>query len=295
MHLPQQGLSAATWRTGSAGSGIHFDVCGTLAGVRVVIWNLSHWQKTDEQRARAWAALRELGADVALLQECVPPQDAEQVVYREIGGRRRWGSAVVGLTVPIEPIARARGRANSRAVELHRTLPGSVAVARARAGNRSLTLVSMYGVIEDGYADTTIHRQLSDLVPLLDSPEHEAEIVLGGDLNITTQWAGKDRRYRDWETATFARIKAFGLVDALDIKRAQGPLEGCGCADGDACRHIQTQRHERSKRPWQNDYLFVSRAMTSAGLVERAEVIEDSSLHELSGHMPLLLQLAVGA
>ncbi len=82
-----------------------------------------------------------------------------------------------------------------------------------------------------------------------------SHLLWGGDLNITRQWVNEEARYREWEKATFARIAAFGLVDVLDRKRHDGPLAGCGCADGEECRHIRTQRHDKSPRPWQNDYI----------------------------------------
>ncbi len=84
-----------------------------------------------------------------------------------------------------------KGRASTVPTDLLQTVPGSVAVARARVDGRLLTFVSMYGVIENGYADTTVHRQLSDLSPLFDHPQLAHAVVLGGDLNITTQWTGR--------------------------------------------------------------------------------------------------------
>jgi len=46
---------------------------------------MSHWQAIDHQRASAWNVVRDLGADVALLQETAPPAGLDNVVYREIG------------------------------------------------------------------------------------------------------------------------------------------------------------------------------------------------------------------
>lgn len=170
--------------------------------MRVAVWNMSHWSRTEEHRREAWRVLRdELHADVALLQETCPPSDSgDSVVYRATGDTRPWGSAIIGLTVDVAEVSHARGRANKTPQALTRSWPGSVAVATAAVGGRILTFVSMYGLIDDGYADTTVHRQLSDLVPLFDSPDHEGTIILGGDLNITTQWTGEQRRYRDWDS-----------------------------------------------------------------------------------------------
>ena len=252
---------------------------------------MSHCLNSASKQAAAWEALLGLDADVALLQEFVPPVGTQNVVYRQIGGARVWGSAVVGLTVDIEEVTHSKGRYNKGPVALHQTAAG-VAVAKATVGGVPITFVSMYGVIDDGYADTTIHRQLSDLVPLLDSVDLSKNLVLGGDLNITTQWIGKEAAYREWEQATFARISAFGLVDVMNLKRPDGPLEGCGCLDGDACRHIHTQRHGRSPRPWMNDYLFASKPLATLKRVRSAVVLDEPALHGLSGHMPLVVDFA---
>ena len=262
-----------------------------LLGVRIVVWNLSHWQKPQSQRVKAWAWLRDFGTDVALLQETDPPDDVPSVVYRPIGATRRWGSAVIGLTTEVGAITQAAGRANSKPANLVLTHPGAVAIGTVGRAGRPLTLVSMYGLIDDGYADTTVNRMLTDLVPLFDNPILGREVVLGGDLNITTQWVGSQVRYRHWERATFDRIAAFGLRDCLDAFRADGALDGCGCLDGDGCRHLQTQYHPRSTRPWQNDYVFASTELVAKGDVTSAYVVDDPAVRPLSDHLPLVLEM----
>jgi len=261
--------------------------------MRILVWNMSHWQKTQQQRERAWQVIRDLGADVALLQETVPPSGATNLVYREIGGRRNWGSAVVGLTVEVRPVTQARGRESQEPADILTTLPGSVAIATAFVAKRPITLISLYGVIQNGYADTTVNHQLSDLTPLFDTPTTDRSIVLGGDLNITTQWTGSQLRFREREAATLARIRAFGLRDCLDLKRPEGPLDGCHCLDGDGCRHIRTQYHPRSERPWQNDYVFASEALVADGRLKSATAHDDAATRELSDHLPLLVDLAM--
>lgn len=258
--------------------------------MRVVVWNMSHWQKSDELRREAWLALERLEPDIALVQEAVPPPELSQV-YRPIGGARPWGSAVVGFTTHVQPINIVQGRHNQRPAKLLQTFPGSVAIASARIHGRELVFVSMYGLIDNGYADTTVHRQLSDLVPLFDNASMSRRIILGGDLNITTQWIGSESRYRAWEACTFARMRAFGLVDCLDQMRAVGPLAGCDCEDGETCRHVHTQRHSRSNRPWQNDYVYASEALLNEGQITRAEVLDAPELQLLSEHMPLILEV----
>jgi hypothetical protein len=259
--------------------------------VRIVVWNMSHWQKSEAERVAGWQWLREVGADVALVQEAVPPSEGCSAVYRPISSARPWGSAVVGFTTEVIPVTEASGRYSSKPAKLLVTHPGAVAVGTVRVGERPLTLVSVYGLIDDGYADTTVNRVLSDLVPLLDDPTLGTHLVFGGDLNITTQWVARQARYRAWQQATLARIAAFGLHDCVDLFRASGPLDGCNCLDGDACRHVRTQYHPRSARPWQNDYVYASDALVADGQVASCRVVDEPDLRPLSDHLPVVLEL----
>jgi hypothetical protein len=210
-------------------------------------------------------------------------------VYREIGGTRPWGSAVVGLTVDVTDITQAKGLYNPELTDLLVTWPGAVAVATVPLAERTVTLVSMYGLIDNGYADTAVNRMLSDLVPLIDSPTLGHHLLLGGDLNITTQWTGDRAHYVSWEGATLRRIEAFGLVDCLDAYRPDGPLDGCDCTAGATCRHIRTQYHPRSTYPWQNDYVFATEPLRDA--VKSAVVHDEPAVRPMSDHLPLIVDL----
>jgi hypothetical protein len=106
---------------------------------------------------------------VALLQETSPPVSVGNPVYREIGGRRPWGSVVAGITTKVQAITTVVPRASRRPVELVHTVPGAMAVAEVPTKAGPLAVVSIYGLIENGYAVTTVNRQLSDLTPLLDA------------------------------------------------------------------------------------------------------------------------------
>lgn len=260
--------------------------------VRIVVWNMSHWQRTAADRVAAWSALHTLGADVALLQETSPPASSvANVVYREIGGRRPWGSAVVGITTRVQAINTVIPRASRRSVELVHTVPGAVAVAAVPTRAGPLAVVSVYGLIENGYAVSTVHRQLGDLTPLFDAHAWDGRVVFAGDLNLTTQWTGRDARYLPWHRTAFARIREFGLVDCLDAHRGNGPLTGCRCADGPNCRHIQTLFHPASARPWQNDYVFTSAALLP--LVTAASPVNEPDLRRLSDHLPLVVDMDI--
>jgi exonuclease III len=156
-----------------------------------------------------------------------------------------------------------------------------VAIAETASG---LTLVSLYTVMEQGYAITTLHKQLSDLTPMFDSPLGR-RVVLAGDLNISTQFAEPDgTRHKN----ALDRIASLGLVDAFGLNRPpRQPLADCTCRD-EPCRHVQTQRHGRSKIPWQNDYFFVSKALVPK--IKACRAIHDGYPWSLSDHCPIVLE-----
>jgi exonuclease III len=254
--------------------------------LKLVSWNMSHWQKTPELRKGAWDYLRSIRVDFALLQETVPPDDlqSQSFVYRQggIGANRPWGSAVVSFAGPITPVQEAKSRYGNSVSNLHLTFPGSIAIATTEKG---FTLVSMYSVMDQGYAITTVHRQLSDLTPLFDSV-FGRRVILAGDLNISTQLPEPDRsRHRN----AFDRLLTLGLVDAFSLSRpAREPLDGCPCKDL-PCHHVQTQRHGRSKTPWQNDYFFVSDILVPK--VKACKPLHDGYSWLLSDHCPIVLEI----
>lgn len=259
--------------------------------MRLIIWNMNHGFRSEQNRQKAWEWLEEI-ADVALVQEALPPPMLRSVLFRPIYDHRPWGSAVVGFGTGVIDITQAQGRENSRPHDLRRTWPGSVAVGSVDVGGRRITLISAYGLIDDNYAVTTTNRILTDLVPLFDNPKLGKHVIFGGDLNITTQWTGNDERYLPWHRATFQRIEAFGLRDCLDQFRPDGPLEDCGCRDGDACRHIHTYIRGPKDRPWQNDYVFASESFFDENVITNAEVLDTPALRNLSDHLPLAIDLS---
>jgi len=284
---------------------------GTLGGpqlrgeglIRLTTWNMDHWRRSTELREEAWAFLAGVvRPDVALLQEALPARTGDNVVFREGGilDERKdpprnlgWGSAVVSYGPPVRPREFATSPFHAHPVPLLRTFPGAVAVAEL-TGELPLVVISTYGVIDRGYADATVHRMLSDLTPLIDERRGRG-IVLAGDLNITTQWSEKHRSFLrgrqeeclQRDTNLFDRFTALGLHNVV-VRSERGPLEGCDCHAGVDCRHVQTQRHDRSAFPWQNDYIFVSDDLLQD---VKVEVIDDDAAWRLSGHCPIVVQI----
>ena len=241
--------------------------------LKVVTWNMSHWQKRRSAQA-AWSyLLDDLAPDIALVQEAVPLVENEFTLWREIPGKGGWGTGIVTRGLPISEFKLE-----------HESHPGATVVGEvALPGGATLTAISIYGVLEyatattrgksEGYATTSMQRMLSDLTFLFDGWYGRRSIVMGGDTNVTTQlpppWTAHHQAVVD-------RIAAFGLVDCLGLFH-----EG----------HVQTQRHPRSKVPWQNDYLYVDRRL--ARTVIRCDPVDDDAVWLFSQHCPVVLSLEV--
>lgn len=261
--------------------------------LRVATWNLNHWQQPllpRDTRAGAWAHLAgAIGAQVALVQEAVPPAglSRDRAVYAEMAGHRNWGSAVVALDegVSIEPIRSVRTPWSRRRHVLDRSCPGSVAVVRLDVpGIQPITLVSVYGV-HDGSAVASMHRVVADLLPLFDSHDG-ARVVLGGDLNVGI--TSRDPLYLERAEALLASVRALGLVEAKShVASRPEASPGCACGAAGECAHIATIGASEL------DHLFVSPALVpqvTALAVDRSAVGQG-----LSDHAPLVLDLALAA
>ena len=169
-----------------------------------------------QSRARAWQYLRdELAADVALVQEAVPPDHCE-AVYKPVdpnNPRAKWGSAVVVLSSKYRLNPRTRRPLGSDASqgELLESHPGASAVAdvvEASSQVPRMVAVSFYGAWEylpkdpekpqkrqAIYSVAASHRTLSDLTPLLvwaRRMPHKLPVLLAGDFNATTQIASEN-------------------------------------------------------------------------------------------------------
>jgi hypothetical protein len=266
------------------------DAVAANAPLRVVSWNLNHWQQPmlpSDTRRDAWQHLRALGAGVVLGQEVVPPPDlaATSAVYGEIGGHRTWGSAVVALddSLAIEPLRSVRIPYSRRHYLLAGSNPGAVAVARLSVADiQSIVLVSLYGLF-DGPVVGNVLRAVADLVPLFDSAAG-SRVILGGDFNVST--ATTDRKQLDRAEAVFAAVRALGLVEAktLVTEPPAAPAD-CPCAAPSTCRHIATWGQAEL------DQLFVSSSLADQVVALTA----DPTAIELglSDHVPLILDLSL--
>ena len=251
----------------------------------VVSWNLNHWQLGPEQRATAWDYLADhLHADVALVQEAGPPPSTWRHVGTDIGGSRAWGTRVVSPTHALTEVTEVRPVRVADARPYRTWKPGTAATATTVVDGRQLTLVSLYGLMEPRNAYEAVNRHLADLGPLLDSPEHLRRTIVGGDLNLTTQWSGEFAAYAPIDRALLDQFKAWGLRD-LVAESATAPLPRCPCAAGEECRHRQTWWRRGDDVPRQNDYLFAATRMPGRVTLT---VDEGAAQQGLSDHAPLV-------
>jgi hypothetical protein len=252
---------------------------------------MNHWRRRGATRARAWAFLDEVvAADVALLQEAVPPAGRARVIGPDGSRptREPTGALVAARDLPIAKLPSVRVSWHRGPVDLLRTLLGSVAVARVTPDDTApIVFVSVYGAMDPGYAVTAMHRVLSDLTPLLDSPTGR-RVVLGGDFACSTQ---RPTPLRERHRNLFDRIASLGFVDLLSLTKHRRPrLRGCPCGDGE-CAHVRTVRSKKTRVPWHDDYLFATRPLSDKVVLCRQWDTGEPDPWSFSDHCPVVADL----
>jgi len=246
--------------------------------VKISTWNMDYWKRTAEERIKAWTYLDEIiSPDIALVQEAVPMStqmgfigtgkqpsgsliDNETVVWQEIGGSRKWGSGILTKNFPL------------REVHFNNSHQGSVIVADILLPNKSVwTVISLYGLLDNGYSTTTLHRIFSDLTLLLDGKMGKRQVIIGGDFNASLQWDEEYPGEAPSHRIFFDRLSDFGLVN---------------CSEKFGPSPVQTIRHPKSDIPWQNDYLFSSKQLIDSLI--SCDVVNEVEVHELSDHNPVV-------
>lgn len=123
---------------------------------------MAYWQHRAIHK-EAWDYfLNRTEADFFLFQEGSPTedmQDDEKMIWREIGGRRDWGSGIYSPTYKLVEERITTG------------FTGEFAIGNAKVNDQELTLISLYGLMESdgptkGYSIPNLHRMLSDLTGL---------------------------------------------------------------------------------------------------------------------------------
>ena len=73
-------------------------------------------------------------------------------------------------------------------VRFENSRPGSwIAGLLEVPGEDPVTCVSIYGLMDE-LSDASVHRSLSEMSALFSDERYRGRLVLGGDLNITTQY-----------------------------------------------------------------------------------------------------------
>jgi len=232
---------------------------------------MAYWQNRKLLEDAWHCYIGEVKADVFLFQEGRPAAFMENQrdhwAWNEIGGARDWGSGIYSE------------KYNIREEVIATQFKGVFTIGNATINEEKLTLISLYGLMESsgptkGYSIPNLHRVLSDLTGLMDGRiGGKRKIIMGGDLNASTQFdAVQTNRSHQ---ILFERIADFGLVD---VHAASGNTD-----------HVQTLRYARSPKPWQNDYLFVSKAL--APRLTQYEVIDTPAIRKFSDHNPVVVEM----
>jgi len=164
--------------------------------MKIVSWNM----KLNGDQKQAWQMLREMDADVALLQEArKPPRgvsdwaELDPEPWRIAGHTDQWRTAIARLSDRFEVDwipGRSIPEAGPRDFSVSR--PGSIIAAIVNRGPRApLVVVSMYAVWERKasiagakskiMAVSSAHRMISDLSRLVGGNTH---LIAAGDLNV---------------------------------------------------------------------------------------------------------------
>lgn len=266
--------------------------------MNTVVWNMAHkpgnWDVLKE-----WEELK--GADIALVCEATPVSSREDVVGQGsttglealLGSDktvdRPWSTAVVSAH-PVDPITDARvDRYYREPLLFAASRPGTWTAALVDIeGVGKVTAISLYGLMDEK-SDASVHRSLSELSPIFDHEPYAKRLLLGGDLNIL---AGRPRgAHLDRHQVVLERIRAYGLIDCLEKdllarKPPRGGLENCPCRQGEDCLHTWTKRDpQRPTIPYQDDYLFASRALAERLVSCEALPFSDDSP---SDHAPIV-------
>jgi len=227
------------------------------------------------------------GVDVALLCEAaVRPQT--ETIYGAGGtsGRdgtpRNWSTAIVSKHGPVEihnAVPVNYMGVPRKHLPFQPSRPGAWTAAEVTvAKGLTVTFVALYGLMDD-LSDASVHRSLSDLDPIFTDDRYNQRIVLGGDLNLSTQMPEGPARARS--EAVFARLAALGLTECLAARwNEDRAIADCPCGQDNACRHIQTKRDDK----YQMDYLFASQSLEPDDCYR----LDSHPWQDFSDHAPVL-------
>ncbi len=229
---------------------------------------MAHWNHKKHDK-EAWKYLaKSIDCDVLLFQESYPNLEvlnSSQLVWNAIGGTRPWGSGVYSSRYKI------------REVSFTTDFFGSITATEITIKeDLKLIVISLYGLMEKisnvVYSIPNLHRMFSDLTGILESRDTRHNIVLGGDFNASLQI--DEQQTGNSHKVLFDRLREFGLVNCFDMFFDD---------------FVQTHRHSRSEKPWQNDYFFISKRLEK-NLIN-CDVLDNDNVREFSDHNPVIIEL----
>lgn len=264
--------------------------------MKVVVWNM-------HQDPANWEVLGQredlMDTDLMLLCEAPASEDVPWIGHGSTKGldcecdgpgcmKKKW-STVVAARKPPREIKDARiSRYYRKILPFAPSRPGTWTAAVVDVDGVPVTAIALYGLMDER-TDASVHRSLSELSPIFDHKVYGKRLLLGGDLNILANPRPNDA-VRDRHLLVLERIKAYGLVDCLErtLRNRKPPrpgLKNCPCRAPN-CMHTQTFRDRRkrySEIPYQDDYLFASRAL--ADKLDRCVALEFTAA---SDHAPIV-------
>ena len=253
--------------------------------ITVVCWNI-------DSRHEPWTELREMNADVALLQEVGVGQVPDKLPDDwEIGGNGHWAAdlsdrwpAIVKMSNNVEvewfdpvPVATVNREWNLEDVEVPISDARTIAIARVtpRRGEPFIA-VSMYArwlayhSLTRGtskcISDNSMHRIISDFsIFIRHANPRKHRILLAGDMNayygaIHERGNGKKSNGKPYrETSAFDRLDSLGMA-FLGPQHPNGrQSERVDDSIAVGTKNVATYRPKRRGRENQLDYVFASR------------------------------------
>jgi endonuclease/exonuclease/phosphatase family metal-dependent hydrolase len=264
----------------------------------VLVWNMGLGSPAPRGPRETWNRLSEVmeeySVDVALLNEVSTALlvGVEGALYEVWGTRGRdrkhrdWCTAIVSPHGCQEirdarPVSYRGRRPN---VRFENSRAGSwIAGVVAIPGVGNVTCVSIYGLLDE-LSEASVHRSLSEISPLFSDPRYRELLLLGGDLNTSSQWPAGS--HLDGDKAILKRIKAYGLIDCLEKMREPGRLPDCRCTL-EECTHTWT-RLDPSRPALQVDYLFASPRLTENSLESCKTLLSPPDWQDYSDHAPMI-------
>lgn len=237
--------------------------------IKIATWNMAYWNYRAFQ-SEAWKYfLQNLNCDILLFQESFPDYEklhTDRLVWHKIGGTRPWGTGVYSPKFEIKEVL------------IDTKFIGSITAVEVSLTDKfKLIVISVYGLMEKilntTYVIPNLHRILSDLTELIEGRNTKHRLIIGGDFNATLQI--DEQQTGNSHKVFFDRLQEFQLVN---------------CFDNYYEDFVQTHRHNRSTKPWQIDYFFISKRLQK-NLVN-CEVISNEIVNKVSDHNPVVIELS---